>query len=234
MRGLKGRWCGYEQSAGTLQIWDWFFSAAAADARSLPGAEPGCPRVRANPEAAGFLLASLHARPVRDTLLVMAALGMEQALSGAAGCNLLSADGKRPLVPPGFGPAAAAEYAGGQGGGRRQRSDGAAQVFRDVLVGQSRRAPQWRGMDAAFSVFTELLAAAAADRCADREATAALLSLLAWIEWARGRGSRAQVYLIRCLAAYPGYRLAQLLEELLATGLFPLWARTAGTAWKGS
>ena len=234
-RRLKGRWCGYEQFEDTLRIWDWFISAAAADARSLPGAEPGCPRVRAHPEAAGFLLASLHARPVRDTLLVMAALGLKQALTGAADCNLLSADGKPPLVPPGFGPAGAVENAGGSGGGPlQQRSDSAAQTFRDVLVGQYLRAPQWRGMDAAFSVFAELLAAAAADQCADREATAALLSLLAWIEWARGRGSRAQVYLVRCLAAYPGYRLAQLLEELLATGLFPLWARSAGTAWKGS
>ncbi|WAP50887.1 DUF4192 family protein [Arthrobacter sp. ATA002] len=50
----------------------------------------------------------------------------------------------------------------------------------------------------------------------------------------QGRGSRAQLYLARCLEAYPGYRLAELLDELLATGIFPLWARTAETAWRGA
>ncbi|MET4062028.1 hypothetical protein ABIB35_003607 [Arthrobacter sp. UYP6] len=256
VRRLEGRWCGYSQFAGTLAVWDEFFSSVAKtgqggsgeagryrESRALAepknsanpsgaapnGADYGCPQLRADPEAVGFLLASLRVRPVRDTLLVMAALGREPALSGAVACRLLSRDAGDPLLPPG------PEHHTVASASPPHRVPGdAGHVFRDVLVGQYRKTPQWRGMDAAFAVFAELLAADTADQETDHEATAALLSLLAWIEWARGRGSRAQVYLTRCLETLPGYRLAQLLEELLATGLFPVWAQKAATAWKGS
>lgn len=270
-RQLKDRWCRRPQFAGTLAVWDVFFAGAGLpDPAEPPGrrepAEPGrgSPQLRADPEAAGFLLASLRARPVRDSLLVMAALGAKRALAGADACNLLSADGRPPLLPAESGGppqgwqaqaqapetktetdrrtrAGAAPTAGpGQKGRSRQRAaSNPGGDFRDVLIGQYSGVPDWHGMDAAFAVFAELLAAAdAADNAAgergDGEAAAALLSLLAWIEWARGRGSRAQVYLTRCLESFPGYRLAELLEDLLATGMFPLWARNSGTAWRAA
>ena len=155
-------------------------------------------------------MASLHIRPVRDTLLVMAALGREPALTGADGCGLLSADSRRPLMPSGPAcpavsqpssdgtawtgtSASGSAPAGGRpAGARRSGSSGRDGVpprtqpkdagldFRDVLVGQYRSTPQWRGIDAAFAVFSELLAAA--DNGADAEATAALLSLMGWID----------------------------------------------------
>ncbi|WP_104160795.1 DUF4192 domain-containing protein [Arthrobacter sp. ZGTC212] len=225
-----------------------------------PSGEParGFALLRTDPETAGFLLASLRARPVRDTLLVMAALGKDQALAGAEACRLLSVDGARPLLPP--CPDAAAQTDGrdtagagasrrgsGQAPGRgerviagssyelpRKRPQDAGRDYRDVLVGQYPQSPRWGAMDAAFAVFAELLAADAADGEEDREASSALLSLMGWIEWARGRGSRAQVLLTRCLESNPGYRLAELLEELLATGVFPVWATNQGTAWKAA
>ena len=218
-RRLTGRWCNSSQFAATLDVWETAFAGAA-------------PLLRTAPETAGFLLASLRARPVRDTLLVMAALGKRQALAGAAACQLLSADAQRPLVPPGPSGPSPKKGLAPSGGGVISRDAG--RDYRDVLVGQYPESPQWSGLDAAFAVFAELLAAAAVEGNTDREAASALLSLLAWIEWARGRGSRAQVFLTRCLEAHPGYRLAELLEELLATGVFPGWARNAGTAWKGA
>lgn len=266
-RRLTKRWCGRSQFSGTLSVWEAFWAGAvpAEPVRSdLAAGVKGCPQLRTDPEAAGFLLASLHARPVRDTLLVMAALGRDAALDGAEACGLLSSGKGTPLLPAGNGhtrrgpsPGGGAEERGmeergtkehgpakhgpaGESGraGELRRSPSAdpGQDFRDVLVGRYAGVPDWAGMDAAFAVFSELLAAAAGGGTGaaqtDREAAAALLSLLAWIEWARGRGSRAQVYLSRCLEAYPGYRLAELLDELLATGMFPLWARSAETAWR--
>ena len=231
---LEGQWCGASQFAGTLNVWESVFSAAGS---GHPKTDPGFPPLRTDPETAGFLLASLRARPVRDTLLVMAALGREQALAGAGACQLLSVDGLHPLLPPAHRDAAwvTNSIPGPSATGPvLNRPLDAARNFRDVLVGQYPQAPHWDSMDAAFTVFAELLAADAADEKADREASSALLSLMSWIEWARGRGSRAQIFLTRCLDSHPGYRLAELLEELLATGVFPAWATNPGTAWKGA
>ncbi|MCC9197817.1 DUF4192 domain-containing protein [Arthrobacter sp. zg-Y820] len=251
VRRLRTRWCRRAQFAGTLAVWNAFFAAAAGTGTEQAVPERGCPQLRADPEAAGFLLASLRARPVRDTLLVMAALGYGRALEGAEACNLLSTDDNRPVLPPGTGETAwpAPERVPRTGSGTVRAANRRSPLrprpgavsdperdFREVLIGQYSGLPDWTGMDAAFAVFAELLAATAGDPGeavdADGEAAAALLSLLAWIEWARGRGSRAQVHLTRCLASYPGYRLAELLEDLLTTGMFPLWARQAGTAWR--
>ena len=261
-RRLLGRWCGYAQFAATLAVWEAVAAAGGGGDNRTRGPESGGSdsgglgpgagtlALRADPETAGFLLASLRARPVRDSLLVMAALGRGPAVDGAAACNLLSRDARNPLLPPapagwawngmhqcnqGSGTVRIPGSGSGTGpDGPRQRAVTAGGEFRAVLVGQHCGAPLWAGMNAMFTVFAELLPVAEADGEDGGEAAAALLSLLAWIEWARGRGSRAQVYLTRCLASYPGYRLAELLEELLATGAFPEWARQAETAWKGA
>lgn len=232
VRRLTGHWCGSSQFLATLDVWAAVFGSAAAAAAGVRPAEPepGFARLRTDPETAGFLLASLRSRPVRDTLLVMAALGKDQAFAGADACNLLSVDGRGPLLPPWPKEAVKTDARDPEG----EHFPEAGRDYRDVLVGQYPRSPHWDAVDAAFAVFAELLAADAADGTADREASSALLSLMGWIEWARGRGSRAQVLLTRCLEAHPGYRLAELLEELLATGVFPVWATNPGTAWNGS
>ena len=253
-RRVKDRWCNGRQFAATLACWDRFVADAAA---GRPG--HGYPALRNEPEAAGFLLASLRDRTVRDALLVQAALGNRHALAGAADCGMLTSGATEgtvdragdllPPVPPSTAPlrrqpavrapllpaspadgdfdaaglSVWAEVAALSALERRDLSED----FRAVLTGQLGAAPDWNRMDAACGVFTELLAVAGG------EDAAALLSLLAWIEWARGRGSRAQVFLDRCLADSPGYRLAELLRDLLGTGVLPVWARTGATAWKG-
>jgi hypothetical protein len=76
-------------------------------------------------------------------------------------------------------------------------------------------------------LFRELAAVAEGD------AKAALLTMLAWVEWARARGSLAQQYLDRCLAECPDYNLARLLRELLAAGALPSWSTVRESAWRG-
>ncbi|AJT40760.1 DUF4192 domain-containing protein [Psychromicrobium lacuslunae] len=67
-----------------------------------------------------------------------------------------------------------------------------------------------------------------------QQAVAASYSLLGWIEWSRGRGSRAGAYLEAALEVLPGYRLAELLTEVLGSGLLCKWAKSAATAWQRS
>lgn len=103
-----------------------------------------------------------------------------------------------------------------------------AECFGAVLVGRSTERPDWGRIDAAHALFRELAAVAEGD------AKAALLTMLAWIEWTRARGSLAQQYLDRCLADCPDYNLARLLRELLAVGALPSWSTVRESAWKGS
>ena len=52
---------------------------------------------------------------------------------------------------------------------------------------------------------------------------AAPLTILAWLEWTRGRGTAASGYLDAALAADPEYLLARLFQQLLDGGATPLW-----------
>jgi hypothetical protein len=88
--------------------------------------------------------------------------------------------------------------------------------------------PRWESLDSAHDLLTRL-----ADVASD-EPAAAVHSMLAWIEFARGRGSRAFAYLDRAEGALPGYRLAGLLKELIQRGGLPEWARQPGTAWSAA
>ncbi len=51
-----------------------------------------------------------------------------------------------------------------------------------------------------------------------------LLCMLAWLNWALGRGSRAGVYLEEALTIDPQYSMAQLLNTMLSNGMLPEWA----------
>jgi hypothetical protein len=175
------------------------------------------------PETAAFLLASLEAKAIRDSVLVLAALGREAAERGAEACNVLSRrdPGRRPLVPPPFrrsGQAAAAAAAVAP-----EPAD--ARRYAGLLAGTSDRSPQWDRLDSACRLLIQLAAVASG------ESAAAVHSMLGWIEFARGRGSRAAVYLGRAERAWPGYRLAVLLKELIDHGGMPGWARHPETAW---
>jgi hypothetical protein len=92
-------------------------------------------------------------------------------------------------------------------------------------VGRSSGAPRWDTLDAAYDLLLRLAAVSAG------ESQAAVHSMLGWIEFARGRGSLACVYLERAERACPGYRLAGLLKELILRGGLPDWACSPDTAW---
>ncbi|MBD7993801.1 DUF4192 domain-containing protein [Arthrobacter sp. Sa2CUA1] len=170
-----------------------------------------------SPARDGLLLASLEAKPIRDAVLVLAAADLSTAVAGSR--YWLSADGS----------AAGGEEAGGATAGRSWASSPeAGSVFRSVLIGRgSRFVPDWERLDRAHDALTSLL------HSASGEPAAALLTLLGWLEWARGRSSRANLCLSGALQVHPGYRLAQLLQALLMRGELPEWAQSPKTAWRG-
>ncbi|KAD3633217.1 DUF4192 family protein [Arthrobacter yangruifuii] len=241
---LAGRWCERDQFRLTLRLWTECFAGAlprsagqgadhapgagaAPYAEDISGSEAGNreePPHR-NAECAGFLLASLADRQVRDTLLVLAAVGEEAAFHGAEANGLVRRQLHPPLLP-GAAPAGLREPVAFPVP-RARRPQRAAAEFRSILVGQGINAPDWTLLDRAHAVFTDLVPVAGGD------SKAALLSLLAWMEWARGRGSRAQIYLEHALEARAGYRLALLLRELLGTGILPDWTRSRTGSWPG-
>jgi hypothetical protein len=102
---------------------------------------------------------------------------------------------------------------------------GAALLYADVLAGRHTGAIAWSRVDAMACILARLAAVS------DGESRAAALTMSAWFEYARGRGSRAAVYLEAAERAVPGYRLARLLHELLRRGGLPAWARKRSTAW---
>jgi hypothetical protein len=211
---LGNSWLEAVQFAQTLAVWDRCIDLARDGA-----ADAG---LRRDPKTAGFLIASLACRSVRDALLVSGAAGLSVAVAGAAGCGLLSEPASDLRLPDGCEPVDLMEML------VDADLKESAECFGAVLVGRSTERPDWGRLDAAHALFRELAAVAEGD------AKAALLTMLAWIEWARARGSLAQQYLDRCLAECPDYNLARLLRELLAAGALPSWSTVRESAWKGS
>ncbi|MGO4383919.1 DUF4192 domain-containing protein [Specibacter sp. RAF43] len=190
-----------------------------------------------------FLLSSLANTTVRDAVLVSLAVTPEQALAGVLGVGRLVEDSHGMVVPMAWhGGSQAAAY-----DIRIQDESDAALVaaaaaFGDVLVGGGGGAvggvgggrpaptvaPNWPRLDRAQELL-EFLAASSMGR--DK---AAILCMLGWIHWCKGRGTWAGTYFQLSLAASPGYKLAALLEQLLDAGCIAAWAKNQGTAWHGS
>lgn len=91
-----------------------------------------------------------------------------------------------------------------------------------VLLGES-AAPPDPGRAAAL---TRVLEEVAEQIQARDRATA--LTLLAWLDWAGGRGSMAAVGLDAALSLQPGHRLASLVSQLVDSGIIPRWLRREG------
>ncbi len=241
----SGRWTTASQFRATSAVWDAVLL--------LPhGFEPA-----AHPEVAGFLLASIESRTVRDFLLAGACLGSARALEGAAACGLLGSGGSArgggrmpggteepvgglPPVLPGVGVRSAglgealetvrAALSATALPAPKQPApgravDATALLYSDVLAGRFTGSIAWHRVDAMAQVLVRLAAVS------DGESRAAALTMCAWFEYARGRGSRAAVFLEAAELTVPGYRLARLLSELLLRGGLPAWARRRSTAW---
>ncbi|MGP5023782.1 DUF4192 domain-containing protein [Glutamicibacter bergerei] len=101
-----------------------------------------------------------------------------------------------------------------------------AKPLADFLLGRGWQGPDWRRIERLWSISRDLLGVARA------EERHALLCILAWIEWARGRGSMAIMLLDRVLDEQGDYRLAQLLRELMNRGAMPEWATDELRAWR--
>ncbi len=232
-------WQAPAQFEGTSALWDAVIDGAPLE----PDTEA---------QLTGFLLASIESRTVRDFLLVSACLGSASALAGVRACGLLgpaagvggsaAANMSAACILPsvaghrGDAPVRAEQKAGrhGPGGAAAPRlwpcptveeGSEAALLYTDVLAGRHPGIILWARVDAMANVLGRLA------EVSSGEARAAALTMSAWFEYARGRGSRAAVFLDAAERAVPGYRLARLLHELLDRGGLPVWARSRSTAW---
>jgi hypothetical protein len=62
-----------------------------------------------------------------------------------------------------------------------------------------------------------------------RRAQGPALPLLGMLAWWQGDGARGSVLVDRALRCEPGYRLALLVDQALATGMPPGWIRRSTT-----
>ncbi|MDI3331756.1 MAG: DUF4192 family protein [Micrococcus sp.] len=155
-------------------------------------------------ERAGLLggLADVH---LRDTLVAAASFTLERAVSGAAWLHALPQEVAQAFdVSP-------------------REVNGV--LYSSVLMAASRRAPDWDRI-ARLRRACELLLPEAAG-----EPATAARCLVAWVEWARGRGSVAGRVIEECRRADPEYPLVQVLGEVVDCGVLSGWARRRSTAW---
>lgn len=190
-------------------------------------------RLPENPDFPGFLRATLRVPAWRDAVLVMAAAGRAAAQAGAhqygifdAGCVL------PPVRPPANGTAEAGSgtadsLAAPVPEGQRTVPEGEASVpeYGQVLLGLAPPRPDWTSMKNLDRILEQLAACGG-------EAGAAALAGRGWISWCRGRGSYAASYLGQALDEEPGYRLAELLLELVRRGTVCGWAARKDAAWQ--
>ncbi|WP_425864367.1 DUF4192 domain-containing protein [Arthrobacter sp. TWP1-1] len=181
-----------------------------------------------------FLLASLADTTVRDTVIVALATTANHALTGASGMGLLEGDMTSVVAPRNW-------HGGNQSAPSiveiESYSDTAyllaCRDFGNILVGEvgdhdgGARGPNWDRLDRAEPLLAFL---ASATNAADK---APVLCLLGWIQWCKGRGTWAGNYFQLCQGFQPRYRLASMLDQLLAVGYIAACAKDQRTAWHG-
>ena len=204
----------------------------------------------ADVERDAFLRATLLCPTWRDAVLVMAAAGRNAAEAGAEQFGVLHDGGGEssgvsvvplPLLPP-------ADFAGRQPRRGSRRSGAAGQAaarprelrllrgtaaasgsvpagYGEVLMGLAPDVPDWEGLDALDRVLGQLAVLGGG-------AAAAALTLQGWVAWCRGRGSYSAAYLDQALELEPGYRLAELLLDLVGRGTLCGWAARKDAAWQ--
>ncbi|GGD01010.1 hypothetical protein GCM10011512_29870 [Tersicoccus solisilvae] len=202
-----------------------------------------------DPDAAGLLLAGLRSRTLRDLLLFQSAVGPSPVISdllldtGLREAKLREAvrtevrgrdAGPRDPAPPG---AADGDPAGHRTPAERCRQApvdrdaflraGGVPLLASVITGSVALVPDWARLDAAYRTLEALAPHA------DGQVRCATLTLLGWIEFARGRGSRAHHLLDAALREDSGYELARLFDRFLDLGQVHEWARHPSTAWHG-
>ena len=230
-RDDPGRWWDPLAFTAALAAWDEVLGGKAA----------------ATPERLRLLAVTLARPALRDAVIVAAAADAGTAWRGSratAGLRAIRTAGIPPALPGGVPPAQAAAALSdwrqpsqradvrngavhgpvpGAGGPSDTRADS---VSGAVLLGQTDSAPDWGRIEQLDRVCRRLA------EMEEPEVRAPALSLLGWIQWARGRGGRSMLYLERALSADPDYRLAQLLKRFLDHGELAGWARRGDAAWR--
>lgn len=237
---LEGRRASRPQFDRVMDVWE---RVLAAD----PGA---C----IAPEMAGFLRACLCVPAWRDAVLVMAAAGRPAAEAGAEEFGIFSVRASLPISgpavsdpavsdpavsdPAAFDPALSGhsvpagraepdpEHGRADQGIPAGREPAPVPGYGEVLLGLSPALPDWDTMKRLEDLMLQLSSRGPG------EARAAALTAKGWIEWCRGRGSFAHASLSRALEASPGYRLAELLSEVVRRGTICGWASRREAAWQ--
>jgi hypothetical protein len=187
-----------------------------------------------------FLRATLLVPAWRDAVLVMAAAGKTAAAAGAEEFGIFGPDGQLEPLAPGTergGPEPVPSATDGSGSPSLALPDQCGEGFLmpggqdgnpgygDVLMGQKPAVPQWHSLDALDLVLEHLAMLGGPP-------AAAALTGRGWIAWCRGRGSYSAAYLGEALGIEPGYRLAELLLEVVRRGALCGWAARKEAAWQ--
>ena len=182
-----------------------------------------------------FLRASLSVPAWRDAVLVMAAAGTPAALAEPKRSASSMTAALAPVGPVRPGHRSrwhARRPAAGAGTGRdrdaaRIEADAGQDVpgYGEVLLGLEPDIPAWDRLNSLDAVMAQLSA------CGGLPGAAALTGR-GWIAWCRGRGSYAAAYLGQALEDVPGYRLAELMLELVRRGTLCGWAARKEAAWR--
>lgn len=162
---------------------------------------------RLDAHEAASLAAPIGISAWRDLLLVGTCFGFKNAVAGLALAS---------RVPEGLVRLFDAEP-----------DDQLARLAAETLTGRTRKAPEWSRMDLLRRYCAELIPRASAD------SAATIAAIAGWIEWARGRGSRASVLLDQALTWDSSCSLAVLLDEAVRSGLINPWALDRDVAWSG-
>lgn len=102
----------------------------------------------------------------------------------------------------------------------------ASEDFSDFLLGTAACTPDWNRLERLWFLCRDLLGVA------DGEEASALLCLLGWVNWAKGKGSSALKLFGSVLEKDPDYRLAQLMAKLVESGEMPTWVADPARAWR--
>ncbi|GLI25973.1 hypothetical protein ARHIZOSPH14_02150 [Agromyces rhizosphaerae] len=189
-------------------------AGTSGDAREVPdpvelveelvGWEPG----RADAARLGRLLAVLQVPSHRDVVLLQVAFGRDVGLVAAEREEVYAL--RRLVTGRAMDDLVAEDLA------RGPHADDV--VLQDLLMGCGGRTPDVRRIDAAIEVLRLLVA------CAEPEDRVDPLCILAWLSWARGRGSIAAAYLDRAGEIDPGHGMADVLRAIIGAGRVPEWS----------
>jgi hypothetical protein len=181
-----------------------------------------CP---AEPLGQGFVRATLRVPAWRDAVLVMAAAGRAAASAGADHFGIFdTACSLTPVRPPAGWETDVSET-GGTPPVPVPGKEATVPGYGAVLLGLQPPVPDWTSLNNLDRVLEQLAAAGG-------QAGAAALTGRGWISWCRGRGSYAAAHLGLALEEEPGYRLAELLLELVRRGTLCGWAARKEAAWQ--